>query len=241
MSGNGMTDTTFSKQINFWGRLTVGIGLILSIGAPIYLFVVYDLFPGWGAIFASLGAIAIIYAANWVVEPATYFPMLGVAGTYQAWLVGNISNKLLPAAITAQGATDTKPGTKRAELISVAAMSGAVVVHLVSMILIVALFGNWIVANIPEWIANTFAYILPAIVGAVFVQLAFALKDWLATVVATVVGIFAVFFFAPAVPALAALAMPMVVIGAVLAGLYNGSRRAKKEGIQVERSSVSEM
>ena len=125
---NVLNDTLYSKQINVWGRITIGLGLIISLAAPIYLFVVEGLWPGFAPIIASIGAVALIYLANWIVEPATYFPMLGVSGTYQAWLVGNISNKLLPASVTAQAATDTKPGTKKAELVSVAAISGAVIV-----------------------------------------------------------------------------------------------------------------
>lgn len=222
-----ITDSEFSAQINVWGRLTVGLGLIISLAAPIYLFTVEGLWPGWAPIFASLVAIALIFGANWVVEPATYFPMLGVGGTYQAWLVGNISNKLLPASVTAQGATDTKPGTKKAELISMAAMSGAVIVHIISMILLIALLGNWIVSILPESIVATFDYILPAIVGAVFVQLAFVLKDLVTMAASIIIGVFAVFFFVEWVPDLAALALPIVVVGTVAVALFNGSRKNK--------------
>lgn len=238
MSTQHISDSQFESQINTWGRLTVGLGLLLSISAPIYLFTVQGLWPGWGAIVSSILAVALIYAANWVVEPATYFPMLGVAGTYQAWLVGNISNKLLPAAVTAQGATNTKPGTKKAELISVAAMSGAVVVHIISMVLLIALFGNWIVANIPDWIAATFSYILPAIVGAVFVQLAFALRDALTTVAAAAIALFAVFIFVPNLPALSAFAMPIVVVVSIASGLFSGSRKAGKEEVPAQANPM---
>lgn len=226
---SGMTDQEFSKQINVWGRITVSAGLILSLAAPIYLFTVEGLWPGWQPILTSLGAVALIFAANWVVEPATYFPMLGVGGTYQAWLVGNISNKLLPASVTAQGATDTKPGTKRAELISMAAMSGAVIVHIISMILLIAILGNWIVSILPPSIVATFDYILPAIVGAVFVQLAFVLKDFVTMGASVLIGVFAVFFFVEWVPDLGALALPIVVIGTVLVALLNGSRKHKAD------------
>lgn len=221
-----INDTQFATQINLWGRITVSLGLILSLAAPIYLFTIEGLFPGWQAIFASMIAVALIFGANWVVEPATYFPMLGVAGTYQAWLVGNISNKLLPASVTAQGATDTKPGTKKAELISVAAMSGAVIVHIISMIVLIAFLGNWIVSILPDSIVATFEYILPAIVGAVFVQLAFVLKDFITMAASIIIGVFSVFFFVEWVPDLSALALPIVVIGTVAVALLNGSRKA---------------
>lgn len=217
-----ITDAEFSRSINLWGRLTVGLGLILSIAAPVYLFVFEGLFPGWNVLIACFFAVAVIFGVNWLVEPATYFPMLGVAGTYQAWLVGNISNKLLPAAVTAQGATDTKPGTKKAELISVAAMSGAVVVHLVGMILLVGALGQVIVNALPESVIKTFDYILPAIFGAVSIQLAVVLKNWIVAGVALLAGIVAVFFLTPVLGSWSALAMPFVVIITVAAALITG-------------------
>lgn len=236
-----ITDSQFSVQINVWGRLTVGLGLILSLAAPIYLFTIEGLWPGWAPIFASLAAVALIFGANWIVEPATYFPMLGVAGTYQAWLVGNISNKLLPASVTAQGATDTKPGTKKAELISVAAMSGAVIVHIISMILLIAVLGNWIVSILPESIVATFEYILPAIVGAVFVQLAFVLKDFITMSASIIIGVFAVFFFVEWLPDLSALALPIVVIGTVAVALLSGSRKSGRQENEPAAHATSDL
>lgn len=234
-----MSDSAFDGQINFWGRVTVGLGLVFSLAAPIYLFVVEGLFPGWTAIAAAFAGIALIYAANWVVEPATYFPMLGVSGTYQAWLVGNISNKLLPASVTAQAATDTKPGGKKAELISVAAISGAVIVHVLSMVLLVALFGNWIVSVLPDSVVATFDYILPAIVGAVLVQIAFVIKDPIVTTTSLVLGALVVFWLAPTFPALSAFGLPIVVVGSVVAAILNGSRRAAQEDMSGDPGEVA--
>lgn len=218
-------DAVYGKRINFWGRLTVSLGLVLSLAAPIYLFTVEGLWPGWQPILTAFLAVAVIFGANWVVEPATYFPMLGVSGTYQAWLVGNISNKLLPASVTAQAATDTKPGGKRAELIAVAAISGAVIVHVFSMIVVVALLGNWIISILPDGVRDTFDYILPAVIGAVFVQLAFMVKDAISTVVSLVLGILCVFVLVSQVPGMAAFVLPIVVIGTIASSMFVGSRK----------------
>lgn len=221
-------EQVYSSRINFWGRITVSAGLLLSLAGPVYLFVFQGMWPGWGPILASFVAVALIFGVNWIVEPATYFPMLGVTGTYQAWLVGNISNKLLPASVTAQAATDTKPGTKRAELIAVAAISGAVIVHVTSLILIVALLGNWIVSILPESIRATFDYILPAVIGAVFVQIVAVVKEPIVTVAAVLLGAFGVFVFPQIFPSFTALALPLAVIGTVLLMMYIGARRFNK-------------
>ena len=219
---------TFDRNINTWGRITIGLGLLISLAGPVYLFTVEGLFPGWGVIATSLLAITAIFAVNWIVEPATYFPMLGVAGTYQAWLVGNISNKLLPAAITAQLATNTKAGTKRAELVSIAAISGAVIVHVVSLLVFVALAGNWIVSVMPPRLTDAFGYILPAILGAVLVQLVFALRDWFTTAVALVFGTVVVFGFLALVPGATAWALPIVVVFTGALAILKASKKHEK-------------
>ena len=228
MTTKAMSDDVYINRINFWGRITVGLGLILAMAAPIYLFTVEGLFPGWVVLGTCFLAVAVIYAANWIVEPATYFPMLGVSGTYQAWLVGNISNKLLPASVTAQAAVDAKPGTKKAELTAVAAISGAVIVHVAVMILAVAIFGNWIIAVLPESVRATFGYILPAIIGAVFVQLAVVVKSIPTTLVSLVTAAGVVFAFAPAFPDWTAFSLPIVVLSSVAASMFFGSRAASK-------------
>lgn len=229
-SGNRIA---FDRNINIWGRITVGLGLILSLAGPIYLFTVEGLFPGWGIIATALFAVASIFAVNWIVEPATYFPMLGVAGTYQAWLVGNISNKLLPAAITAQVATNTKAGTKRAELVSIAAISGAVILHVLSMLVFVALAGNWIVSIMPPRLEAAFGFILPAILGAVLVQLIFTLRDVFTTAVALGIGIIVVFGLLTAFPAAAPWALPVVVAATVTLSVAKANRESKSAATSV--------
>lgn len=221
-------DNRFDTRINVWGRITIGFGLVVSLAGPIYLFTVEGLWPGWTPILTSMIAIAVIFGANWVVEPATYFPMLGVAGTYQAWLVGNISNKLLPAAVIAQAATRTEPGTRRGELVSVAAISGAVIVHITSMVIFVAIAGNYIVSVLPASVSAAFDYILPAIMGAVFIQLAFALKDLVTTLAALVGGALVVFALLPLIASFTAFALPIVVIISVTTAILRGKKNAQK-------------
>ena len=44
---------------------------------------------------------ATTFGVLWIVEPIAYFPVLGSSAMYQAFLIGNISSKLLPAAVVA--------------------------------------------------------------------------------------------------------------------------------------------
>lgn len=219
------TSIEFDRRINFWGRITLGLGLLISLGAPIYLFTVDGLWPGWDVVIAAFLGIATIFVVNWIVEPVTYFPMLGMAGTYQAWLVGNISNKLLPASITAQAAIGVKPGTRKAELVAIAAISGAVIVHIVSLTLLVAIGGTLILSILPEPVTAAFAYILPAIMGPVFVQLAMTVRNVRTIGVALGLAIAMVFVVIPNVSAVAMFALPVTVVLTVTAAILMARRK----------------
>lgn len=177
----------FTRRIHRSGRLTMALGFLVSVGAPLYLLTVEDLWPGWRVILVAFGALATLLVLSWFIEPLAYFPMLGSAGTYQAWLVGNISNKLLPAAVTAQAVVDARPGTRRAEVVAICAIAGAVVVHVASLLLLVGIAGPFLLTLFPDRVIDAFAYVVPAIVGPVLVQLAFVNRQ--RSVAVTAIGI----------------------------------------------------
>lgn len=176
------------KHFHFWGTLTLSAGLVLSLVAPMYLFVVEGLFPGWAVIGQAVIGLVAFTAVNWVIDPITFFPTLGVAGSYQAWLVGNIPNKLLPATLTAQSAMGAKPGSDKAQMISVNAICGAVVVHVVSMLLVVVVIGDIALRLLPDSVWDSFDYILPAVLGGVLIQLAVSFRSIMPMVFSMALG-----------------------------------------------------
>ena len=223
---SGATNDT---QLHRWGTITLAAGLLVSFAAPIYLFTVEGLWPGWPALAACVAGVVALYAVTWIVEPVTFFPVLGVAGSYQAWLVGNITNKLLPAAVTAQNALRADPGTRRAELISIAAISGAVIVHIVSLALLVAIGGNFILSVLPPVVVDAFKYVLPAILGPVLVQIITMVRSWRITLMSGALALTMVLVVLPLVPGLSTYALLIVVacaiVGAIL--LMRGSPAAR--------------
>ena len=158
----------FDRTTSIWGPITLGLGLLISLAAALYAafgtgmgVTPLELVTAVGAVLATFGIIA-------VIEPISYFPILGRSAMYQAFLIGNIANKLLPAAIVAQANLGEKPGTRRAELIAGSAIIGAVLVHITTLILFVGVLGTWLVGMLPApLIATARGYILPAIFGAV--------------------------------------------------------------------------
>ncbi len=132
-------------------------------------------------------------------------------------MIGNISNKLLPAAIVAQSTIGAKPGTKRGDLAAVMAICGAATVHLTSLLLLVGILGTWLVSLIPADIIEVARlYIMPSLMGAVLVQCIVAMKSLRPTVIAIVLALLMNFVLVPLAPTLGMFATAIVVICSIL-------------------------
>jgi hypothetical protein len=220
---NGEFDRTTAK----WGRYTLLAGLVASLAGPAYLLFVAGFWPGVGPILTALAAVTAIFAVYWVLEPVTYFPMLGSAGLYQAFLIGNISNKLLPAAVSAQAAIGAKPGTRRAEIAASAAICGAALVHVISLVLLVGIGGTWLLSALPESFISTFDYILPAVLGPVVVQLFYGVEDKRSALTALAVAVVMALVVVAQVPALAPFGLMLTVLLGVVLAVVTRSRRSE--------------
>lgn len=168
---------TFHHKAHFWGRLTLALVIIASVSLPMYLSFVVGAHPGWGPIVAGLIGYAAFIGVMWVVEPITYFPILGIAGTYIAFLSGNIANLCLPCSSAAQKAIDAEPGTEKAEVAGVLGVALASLTNTVVIILTV-LGGTYVLTLIPETVQSSFTFILPAIYGAVLGQFSYSVPKY---------------------------------------------------------------
>lgn len=192
---------TFDRTTVRWGRLTMIGGLLVSLAAPVYLVFFAGLDLQLSHILVAFVAVAGVFGVLWIVEPLTYFPILGQSAMYQAFMIGNISNKLLPAAIMAQISIDAKPGTRRGELAALMAISGAVAVHLTSLLIFVGILGTWLVSIIPADLLETIqTYIVPSVLGGVLIQAIVSQKAPRTTVVAFVLATLMTFVIIPLVP-----------------------------------------
>ncbi|ALG29960.1 hypothetical protein AOZ07_13890 [Glutamicibacter halophytocola] len=217
----------FESQTTRYGSLTMTAGLILSLLGPIYLVFFSGLQISPSMLLVALAAVAATFGVFWIVEPLTYFPILGSAAMYQAFMIGNISNKLLPAAIVAQSAIDAKPGTRRGDLAAVMAIGGAATVHLTSLLVFVGIFGSWLVSVIPtEMIEVARVYILPSLMGAVLVQAIVAMKQVRPTIVAIALSLIMYFVVIPLLPSLALFGTALVVLFSIIVSWIVRDRKA---------------
>ncbi|MEH7386443.1 small-conductance mechanosensitive channel [Bacillus sp. JJ1521] len=178
---------TFQAKSHFWGRLTIWAVIAISIIVPLYLSFVLGYHPGWSPIISGLTAYAAIIMFVWVLEPISYYPVLGVSGTYQAFTIGNIGNMCLPCASVAQRVVGAEPGTKKGEITASLAIATASIVNVIVVILTI-LSGSYILSILPESIINNLGLVLPAIFGGVIAQ--FAIKKPLYGVIGIAFGLF---------------------------------------------------
>jgi|GEM_PF-529449 len=223
-----------------WGRITMIAGLVVSLAAPFSLLILGNFNVTVGQLITAYLAVAAVYLVLAVVEPITYFPVLGQASMYQAFLIGNIANKLLPAAIVAQSRVGATPGTRRGDLISVMAICGAAIVHVVSLLIFVGLLGTWLLTTVPDSITEVAQiYILPSILGAVVVQAIVTVKQIRTTVFALLASLLVVFVLLPLIPAIGAFDIAIAVLLTILASWFFRNKAKDDEFVQAAASKIA--
>lgn len=192
MPGTAKADgmDAFHEKAHFWGRTSLWLLIVACLSPPLYLSFILGHHPGWEVILAGVIGYAAFIGIMWVLEPVTYYPTLGIAGTYMAFLTGNIANMCLPCSAAAQNAIGAEPGTKKAEI---AGALGIAIASLVNIVVIISIIlgGSYIIEVLPAPVESAFNFVLPAIFGGVLGQ--FAYKNPLYGVIALAIGAAVVF------------------------------------------------
>lgn len=202
-----------------WGRFTNILACILAFSPAVYLAVFWNAIPPISAVVhSSLATILGFSAVFWFVEPISYFPILGIPGTYMGFLSGNISNMRVPCSIMAQSAAEVEEGTMAGSVISVLGVGMSIIVNMIVMF-VGAFAGAQIIAACPVSVKNAFAYILPAVFGGVFGQ--FAPKNFKIAAFALIIGCVCVkSSFLPVY-----IAIPLCIFLTIFAGIKTHNRQ----------------
>lgn len=172
-----MTSVSHSEFEKIWRGPVIRIGVstilfptIMCFLPNLYLYLKFGVFPPLSTALQAWGMIAAIFGAFYIVEPVSYYPVLGLTGTYISFLSGNIGNLRLPCSAVAQEVVGVEPGTNEAEIISTLGVAGSVITNLF-FVTLAAVAGAALLAVFPEPVANAFKnYTVAAIFGAVFGQ-----------------------------------------------------------------------
>ena len=152
-----------------WGRLTKLIGVLLALLPGLVLLLFYNIKPPISAVFAGFVMQASVSGVFWFSEPISYFPVLGVPGTYMSFLSGNIGNLRLPASAAALTAAQVEPGTPQASIIATIGIAISIVVNVLFLTITVVL-GATVLSLLPPFVVAALNNILPALFGAMFAQ-----------------------------------------------------------------------
>jgi hypothetical protein len=160
----------FNALVVRLGVATMGAGVIANFIPVFYLWLVYGAIPPFGDI-VKIGLLATTaFGASWVVQLISYFPVLGMPGTYVSFLVGSVAEIRLPASAMAQRVTEVEQGSREAEVISTIAIAGSVLMS-AFIITLFTFIGSAVVPMLPKIIQKSFDYILPAVFAAVLLEL----------------------------------------------------------------------
>lgn len=213
---NKQYETEFTKPIIKYGRFINLLSILLCFVPALVMWFVFDAKPPTEDILKGWGLIASIFLIYAIIEPISYFPVFGLAGTYIGCLSGNIGNVRVPASAIAQQTLGTTPGTKKAELVSTLGICGSVVTNL-AFTTLAAFAGAWIMGLFPPIVIEAFNYVSPAIFGAMFGMN--AIKNPKYGVFAFIVGFILMRFFTlPAYVLVPAMVFSTVAFGFIVDG-----------------------
>ena len=160
-------EQSFTKPIIKYGRLTNLLAILFSFVPSLVLLLYFGVFPGVQNILSGWVLIVSIYGVYAIVEPISYFPILGLPGTYMSFLAGNIGNMRVPCSAIAQESLGVTPGTKKAELVSTIGVAGSIITNMI-VVTIAAVGGAALMNSFPPIVVEAFTYVSPAIFGAIF-------------------------------------------------------------------------
>ena len=156
----------YNEKTHFYGRIGLGIGIILLVAAPFLFGVSLDAMPDLGAFGKGLAQIAIIYIPSCIVEFLIYMPMLGAGGSYLAFITGNLINMKIPCALNARDIAGTEAGTTENEIVSTLSIAASsLVTTLVIAIGVLLIIPLRPVLEMPE-LQPAFNNVVPALFGA---------------------------------------------------------------------------
>lgn len=165
----------FKKKVHFWGRLTIAVAFFVSLSIPFYLTFIAGYHVEGSILAKGLIFVASFVGIIWVVEPISYFPILGAGGSYMSFLSGNIGNMRMPVVGAIQNALNLKAGTRKSE---VATIYGLITSNLINLaiLLVVVIGGATLISYLPPAVLKSFAYAVPGIIGAMIVTFGLKMK-----------------------------------------------------------------
>lgn len=209
--------------IHFAGRIWIVSAFVLLVAVPASISIYFGSWPYWNEFIVGLMGIAPTFWTVGVIEVFTFVPMLGVGGSYNGFVTGNLTNLKVPCAVNAMTMVKAEAGTDEGELVSTIAIAvSSIVTTLVIALGVLFLFWLRPLLEAPA-LAPAFANILPALFGALAVVM--ISRNW-KIAVAPVVFMLLLFLIFPGLTGAVGVLVPVGVVIAIVS-----SRIMYKKGL----------
>ena len=170
MNNNMSFHEVWTRKVRRIGMITIPIVMFSMFIPVIYLKIRYGVFPDWSVALSSWGTIAAAFGAYYFIEPLSYYPILGLSGTYMAFTAGSISDIRMPASAVAQESIGVSYGSDEGAVASTLGVAGSLFTTL-AVVFLTAIFGTKLIALFPEaLLAAIKTYTVPCVFAAVYVQ-----------------------------------------------------------------------
>lgn len=204
-------ERSYEDMTHLYGRIWILSALGMIFAYPIVTCIYYGAWPGFGPVLKGLLGVAPIFWTVGLIEVLTFVPMLGTAGSYLAFVTGNLTNLKVPAALTAMDNAGVKPGSEEGEVISTMAVATSSIVTTIVIALGVAMLVPLTPLLDNPAVKPAFDNILPSLFGALAVV--YVSKNWKISV-APLVFMVVLFLL---VPSLSGSVGVLVPVGALIA------------------------
>ena len=125
----------YMAQTDRYGKLWIWSAAVVVLMVPVAICVYYNAWPSLTAVLKGLLGVAPIYWTVGCIEVLTYTPMLGVGGTYLAFVTGNLTSLKAPSALSAMENAGVKPGSEEGEVISTIAIATCSIVTTIVIVI----------------------------------------------------------------------------------------------------------
>ncbi|MBO5745659.1 MAG: hypothetical protein J6S13_01030 [Clostridia bacterium] len=204
----------YLKKTDRYGKIWIWTAAFIVLMVPVIISVKYNAWPPVMGVLEGLLGVAPIFWTVGVIEVITYTPMLGIGGTYLAFVTGNLTSLKAPSALTAMENAEVKSGTEEGEVISTIAIATSSIVTtliIAAGVCVLSLIAP--VLNSPE-LKPAFDNILPALFGGLGVV--YISKNWKISI-APIVFMVALFLIVPSLAGSVGVLVPVGVIITLIA------------------------
>ena len=162
---------SYTKQVHRIGRVTMVIALVLSFLPILFLNFVMGYRVPLSVYLNVTFALTALCIGMWLTEPLIWYPILGAAPTYMAYLSGNVKNIRVPVARSVMKKYGEHTDSPRGQILATFSVAVTVFANLAILDVIPSLIGALICFRIEEsgWI-KTLLWSVPAVVIYILVN-----------------------------------------------------------------------